>query len=427
MAKVGPQESFFAQLPQRSLLPLEVQIRDCLKQTASLANKLLPHDGTITIQDWVERRLPDELVLRVNAKGRIVLLSLTGYGSEEMEVDTSVGRQGGECQSIFAAQRRQLQPAPPPSPPPCALNPRTVAKASETRINQESFRAKGKGTGKMNDSEVKGKGKNKGTRTSEAFLKSLPADTFTDDEYQLRDAILRFLSPYHEPVTFLACSGNETVECARQKFLPAECPLKDWIIGRIGSDVPLVQDETGQWLLYPKESAIDTYRQQQQRDERDEETEAFFAELPPDTFTPEEDRLRDALDNFLQNWSKPDPPTLSDVGCDPAVRDARNALVPRSHPERRSESLNSGTKTNLGPTRVTLRRWMDRRVADEFETFDIDNVVVFGYKGTVDKDAAVRLVEGQQKRKAAGLDSTTAHAHLKRKPRPQALRRRSVS
>merc|ERR1719357_2454038 len=86
---------------------------------------------------------------------------------------------------------------------------------------------------------------------------------------------------------------------------------------------------------------------------RPEGREAFFAGLPKDDFTPDEERLREALLDFLYKWKergvgKGEPPSLSHAGGDADVRASRAAVLPPGTP-------------------VSLKDWIEHRMGGEIE------------------------------------------------------------
>mmetsp|Transcript_24965 Transcript_24965/g.56521 ORF Transcript_24965/g.56521 Transcript_24965/m.56521 type:complete len:296 (-) Transcript_24965:109-996(-) len=102
---------FLAQLPLKQLLPLEVQLRESLLRSAALAAQLLPKGGVVAIQDWVEHRMPDELVLRATAQGRVMLVSLVGNVLDNHQVeDSDKGHGKGKGLKRGATKARKKTP-----------------------------------------------------------------------------------------------------------------------------------------------------------------------------------------------------------------------------------------------------------------------------------------------------------------------------
>jgi len=96
--------------------------------------------------------------------------------------------------------------------------------------------------------------------------------------------------------------------------------------------------------------------------------EQFFASLPEDSFTPEEEDLRDTLLAFLGMWTSNDPPSLSDAGGDPEIRRARPAVLPKG-------------------CQVSLKDWIERRIGGEIELamdHRSSGQWLFGLRGSLD-------------------------------------------
>merc|ERR1719379_3158649 len=101
--------------------------------------------------------------------------------------------------------------------------------------------------------------------------------------------------------------------------------------------------------------------------------EQFFASLPDDSFTPEEEDLRDTLLAFLGQWSGPEPPSLSDAGGDQEIRRARPLVLPKG-------------------CQVSLKDWIERRIGGEIE-LAMDNRSgqwLFGLRGSLEVPPAAR-------------------------------------
>jgi len=228
---------------------------------------------------------------------------------------------------------------------------------------------------------------------SAAFLDSLPADDFTENEAGLREAILDFLRGRQgqQPLMLMKCSPQVKAHSA---FLLAKCPMKDWILGRLGDDVLAEQDDSGQWLVQLAPRVLES-------DEADAEAERFFSSLPEDSFTTEETELKEAIDGALEKWTSKDPPNLSGLGADANVRKARVALLGNNKAKTPEARNNKG---------ITIKMWLEKRLADVYDILEFGSgLTVIGWKGTVDEDAAVRFAEEKKERKQSGQDSTTAY------------------
>merc|ERR1712183_563043 len=94
--------------------------------------------------------------------------------------------------------------------------------------------------------------------------------------------------------------------------------------------------------------------------------DAFFASLPADEFSNEEEDLRCALLDFLDNWKEDHPPKVTDAATTPEIAQARRAVLPRGCP-------------------VSLKEWIDRRIGGEIETrLGMNALAIFGLRGTLE-------------------------------------------
>jgi len=159
------------------------------------------------------------------------------------------------------------------------------------------------------------------------------------------------------------------VQDRKTTLLPPEVSLLAWITTRIGGELA-TKREGGQVALMLREEldaaalgeatqegeAAREERKSADAAQREEKREAFFAALPADGFSREEQALRRALLQYLDS-GRDHKPTLSGAGSDPHVRQAREAVVPKS-------------------CGVTFRQWVDRRVGGEIETWEANNMIM---------------------------------------------------
>merc|ERR1719221_663024 len=156
---------------------------------------------------------------------------------------------------------------------------------------------------------------------------------------------------------------EKAVQNAKNDLLPKGASLKDWIDRRIGGEIDTRQNKSGhiEFLFRNSKSAgarraeADAGDYQKESGGKDgpagkdspaQKREAFFAGLPADGFTPEEENLREAILEFISNWKGEDSPTFSYAGGDPRVKEARMALLPKG-------------------CGVTLGDWIDQRIGGE--------------------------------------------------------------
>mmetsp|Transcript_50850 Transcript_50850/g.145311 ORF Transcript_50850/g.145311 Transcript_50850/m.145311 type:complete len:538 (-) Transcript_50850:93-1706(-) len=204
---------------------------------------------------------------------------------------------------------------------------------------------------------------------AEEFFVKLPNDVHTDAEAELRQAILEHLEGHEAPVQLSeACKDRKIAQC-RSALLPPEVPLRLWIDRRVGGEVATSKDELGRYVLQIRGTGK---AEGDPGPDREALKEQFFAELPPDGFTPDEEQLREALLEFLGLWKAKEPPTLSHAGGDAKVKKCRAKVLPKTTP-------------------VTLRDWIDKRIGGEIEMFEAPSGQLhFGKRGQLDTGAMPR-------------------------------------
>ncbi|CAK0879947.1 unnamed protein product, partial [Prorocentrum cordatum] len=217
-------------------------------------------------------------------------------------------------------------------------------------------------------------------KVAEVFFATLPADELTEQELNLRMAVIDYLELHSSgstPPLMSDLSKDRAVTEARGQLLPPEVTLRMWMDRRIGGEVEVNKDaKSGAWQVRKRDSgAADAGRPKDTPMTRDE----FFGSLPSDSFTEDEEALRDALLTFLEGWQESEPPTLSNAGSDAAVRSSRVKVLPKGTP-------------------VSLKDWIDRRMGGEIEMqTDPGGQMRFGLRGELN-------MSGAGKRKASAVD-----------------------
>lgn len=298
--------------------------------------KLLP--SAIPLKEWVERRIGGELQLQQNKKGQFEIIL------------TPIARP-------FMAERVALlrSRTPPPVSPPLSA---PVAKAAAPKGREDRPKAREE---LPQDRKA-------------IFFKQLPTDELLPAELELREVIISHLDRArgNDGINLSILGNDKVVQKLKSDFLKG-VSMRDWIDRRIGGEVATKNIAHGQvQLMYRKEGvededepevapvtdskATDRARPKPKEDtelkmDRTAAMEAFFASLPADGFTPEEELLREAVLQFLEEWKDSNPPTLSMAGSNSLVSDARAECLPRA----------SG---------VSLRQWIDRRIGGEVATWN---------------------------------------------------------
>eukprot|EP00927_Polykrikos_kofoidii_P007903 TRINITY_DN13253_c0_g1_i1.p1 TRINITY_DN13253_c0_g1~~TRINITY_DN13253_c0_g1_i1.p1 ORF type:complete len:685 (-),score=165.33 TRINITY_DN13253_c0_g1_i1:263-2317(-) len=211
---------------------------------------------------------------------------------------------------------------------------------------------------------------------SRDFLAKLPADKLTDAEVNLRSALVDWLHTWHArrpgvgPPVLADAGQSKGVQQWKAALLPREVTLREWIEKRIGGEIELVLDERGQYQVFargrgarstappppappaPPPPPVSGRRADAPppgapRLLAGSATEAFFKGLPADELTDEEVGLRQAVHEWMEQVTLLEaPPFLLDASRDPAIQQARTALLPGE---------------------VPLRLWIERRIGAEIE------------------------------------------------------------
>jgi len=337
-AREDRREDFFAGLPQDDFSPEEAQLRSAIfdflaswksQELASISHMgmdegvqrarsaLLPQ--WVTLRQWIERRIGGEVELRKDSKGEYVVhLTQAALAIVSQRFRETSKRETPGTQQAARSSVRETQPE---------------------------------------DVET----------LSQKFFEGLPQDELTAGELALRQELIRFLEEWstrkpNGPAPILSDALIEkAIQSLKTDLLPKGVPLKDWIDRRIGGEIDTRPNKSGQIeFLFrnsknggAKRNAADMDSGEHQTDSSKEshmvKRDAFFANLPADGFTPEEELLREALLDYIANWKGEDSPTFSYAGGDPKVKEARMALLPKG-------------------CGVTLGDWIDQRIGGEVET-----------------------------------------------------------
>jgi len=161
-----------------------------------------------------------------------------------------------------------------------------------------------------------------------SFLNRLPDDTFLQEEEDLREAIVSVIEK--GPETLAQVKRTPSVMKVTKVLLPVAIKLEDWIERRIGAEVAVESDASGQRVcrLMGSEPLGHGHggRQESSRNLQKDRSEDFIQMLPKDSFLPEEEKLRMAIFDFLASWSAQELATLQHCSQHPMVAEAKRAL-----------------------------------------------------------------------------------------------------
>lgn len=377
------QRQFFSQLPAGKLNPAEVELREVLHRAATIAGGFLPRH--ITLQDWLEKRMPGELLLTVDAARRVSLLPLpapaTAAPDFSRDVELFFKRLPGDS---FLPEEDRLRDAlmerlrVGPTPVGQGVDPRIVAVTRdflpsyvlfadwiERRIGAEVSVFTNEHGQKLAKLGLEPPVGPKVPGRADDFFGGLPADSYLPEEERLRNSIFDFLASWQsqELATLTHIGGDKGVKAAKSAFMPAGVAIREWVERRMGAELELRKDSKGQLVVHLTAAAHPCVRDRYEAKKAEEKgggpehvaseeaRQKFFSSLPSTELTAQELTLREKLLDFLNAWDtrRPTgpPPMISDVGQDSAIQVAKAAFLPRGMP---------------------FKEWIDRRVGMEIET-----------------------------------------------------------
>lgn len=233
---------FFGMLPKDRLTPGEEKLRKLLHEAAAAASAVLPLDGKIPLQSWVDRRMPGELLLHCDMEGRVVLAPLK---TDSRPVHSP------------PPDRSRKAKSPPPD--------------KSRRFNSD-----------------------------EDFFATLPPDGFNNEEKHLRARLIAMLESGTQDFTHLLKDSD--IQMRKRKLLPEHILLENWIESRIGEEIKVIRGKGGKVMCRLVNAPAP---QAEQRDDRAQIVEDFFESLPGDNFTHSENALRDALLHYIRTTDRP--------------------------------------------------------------------------------------------------------------------------
>lgn len=363
-------DDFFKSLPQDSFTPEEERLRFAIldflagwtaKDLATMEHlQTNPHvleaqryvlNGTgVRLKDWIERRIGGELTLQPGRGGSLVI-NLAPAGRPAVAERVELLRRGFPMPAVPLPHPPPPHPAPMPMMPP-GMRPMPPAwPAQKPAKPAERERPKAR-----KDEGVQGAQGAQGGKKN--FFESLPADELLPKELELRQLLFDHLDCFiqnggtGDGPMLSSIAGGKVCQKLKSELLKREVSLRDWIDRRIGGEIATKVASNGQVIIHYRNENDQGDAQEPEIEEPMEGTEisrdaqAFFDDLPPDGFLPEEEALREAILNFLDSSGPDAPPTLKEAQQVSEVRDARDACL-------------------SGSSGVTLKMWIDRRIGGE--------------------------------------------------------------
>lgn len=266
---------FFDRLPKK-LTQAEETLRGHLRDAARTAANFLPPGNVVSLQEWVECRMPGEVELGTDDAGLVVLRPARNAREKEPDpaLQSFLSRLPADQ---FLQEEEDLREAIVSA---CEKAPETLAQVKrlpsvlkctkvllpaaikledwiERRIGAEvavETDAAGQRVCRLMGSEPlpRQESRNREKDRSEEFFRMLPKDSFLPEEEKLRMAIFDFLAGWsaQELATLQRCAQNPAVaEAKRGMFASHAVNFKDWIERRIGGELILRPDPAGRGEL----------------------------------------------------------------------------------------------------------------------------------------------------------------------------------
>lgn len=261
--------AFLSRLPGR-LTQVEMTLRDHLIGAARAAQQLLPPDDTVSLQEWVESRMPGDVDMGTDSSGNVVLKMPRrgGRGGKAPELSPAaqafLSRLPGDS---FFPEEEQLRDAiiqavsSRPVPLPQLKKDRRIISVVKAfipdAVGLEDWmeRRIGGEVAVLRDgpqimvSLAGAEPPSQPQESKEAFFARLPKSHFLPEEERMRLAIFDFLAGWssQELATLSHAGGDERVKEARRVFLDhTPVKLKDWVEHRIGAEIALKRNSKGQ-------------------------------------------------------------------------------------------------------------------------------------------------------------------------------------
>eukprot|EP00747_Dinoflagellata_sp_TGD_P159358 gnl/TRDRNA2_/TRDRNA2_177880_c1_seq76.p1 gnl/TRDRNA2_/TRDRNA2_177880_c1~~gnl/TRDRNA2_/TRDRNA2_177880_c1_seq76.p1 ORF type:complete len:361 (-),score=53.13 gnl/TRDRNA2_/TRDRNA2_177880_c1_seq76:61-1143(-) len=360
MAMPSASEAFFAQLPNDHLNPSEASLLKLLHDLGSAVESLLPR--TVGLQEWAQRRVPDEHIEAVNKAGIVWIAPRDHVGRRTVSKPKAV-----QSPAAPPPPRPPPPPVPPAPPPPAPPPPVPSHRGGSTDTSRIIPDIAGRRMSAYEDTD---------------FFDELPTDAFLPAEEVLRSNLIGALNKLNRRKQYtiermMQCEG--VAEAADELLPRGASMISQWIERRLGQEIEVSQDKNGDScikLLQTRYVNPEAYQA---------EVDEFIATLPPESFTDEEAALRDAIMGFVQGWQGSAPPRLTEAGSDDSVKRARQDFLPPS---------------------ITLKSWMEARVGEEFELLqDASGQFAIGLPGELDPEQIAATHIRNCKRKAKALRS----------------------
>jgi len=344
---------FLASWQSKDLATLtDLERHPLVKRSAEAFLPAVP--GGFKLKYWIEHRIGGEIELRAGRRGEEI--KLTQPGTEALQ------QKSAQLMAARAMMPPPMMPPHFPAPMPGVPPMHHYPPPPMMHHGGSSHPPPGAGANKLPPAPTHQVNKDQ-------WFDSLPSDKLLPAELALRQAIIKLIQTWgngrkgSKPPTMNDAAADPEVRRCKSELLPSKgVRFVDWVERRIGGEIELRQTvsnrNTGQYELHLRSDDGARVSTEAIRD-------AFFDGLPADELTIQEQKLREALLEFLEKWPGDQPPTCTDLGKDTNITSCRKALL---------------------PPKVTHKCWIDRRIGGEIETRIVDGngFWILGMRGTLD-------------------------------------------
>lgn len=322
------------------------QARDLQQARAAVLPKGAPFVG------WLERRLGGEVSIETEQGGGAVAALLPAGRSA---ATTLAKQQGKGNRAEVPPARELLRPQQPRMPP--ALEDPKWRQRNRRQADDEPELVPEEQEAKREQAKLDRE------RRAQEFFDTLPAEQLSDEEQSLREALFASLEKVagsqgrnNEEVRLSKVCQEEIVRQAKAALLPSEVTVANWIELRIGGEIVLGKDATGQVMCHlapsdDRPAQAEAAAPRVAKEERDALMDAYFEGRP---LAGLERSLKSLLlEAVASKMDGPLPMRLSDVlNSEPPVQNAW-------------KSAKATWLAQTPPLEVSFARWVELRMAEE--------------------------------------------------------------
>jgi len=223
------------------------------REVRQAKHALLPK--LISLKAWIERRIGSEIELQETTSGQfqMIVTEAGGDNLRKSSLKPAAGKAKGKGGTPVVEKGKGGPPAG-----------KAQGKGSKSEPGQGKGKAKAKDQGKdmepMDEWQTqKLLEHEEREKTKDDFFASLPEDSLTPEELDLRDALVDFLSSKQDGLvpSLSDAGGDPGIKRARPACLPRGVSLRAWIDNRIGGEIETVDQEESKEVFFGYRGHID--------------------------------------------------------------------------------------------------------------------------------------------------------------------------